>query len=1032
MKWKTRQPLTNTEVWLITLLVLFILISVGLVVFAWIIAKDLTAADQINTVEGSFKIISGATYTSELQDPSSINFKSLAFDVQKMINEIFQASQLKFEYRTSEIVEFRNGSVIVVFNALFAQILPSEKIQTELRSGIENNHSNLTKWFEIDVQSVIIADAQFITTASPSTSSLTTSRLSTSRLSTLSSRTTTSGPCPPNEKLCSDGVTCIQQSLFCDGIPNCPDGSDESTNTCGSRCDGQFLLTGDEGIFRSQNYPENYNPNLFCRWIISVKNGLNIKLKFLTFDIQNFVDVLLFYEGIGPNKTLRAFHDSPTNPGIIRIFSEKATVEFDSDSLSDGRPGFLAIYTTFTNSSISNEEKIDCTFEDGFCFWIQNISLDTYWIEWLRYNGTSGYPISGPDVDHTLGNAFGFYIITPPRSPGYGSQIRISSLPLISTSEPLCLGFWYFMYGPNVFRLNVLKIFGNGSEQIVFSKEGNYGMNWNPGQVTLNATSEIVVAFEAITNGRYSDIALDDLKLSLGKCNESMYPEPTRVPTPAITTPSPYDCGGPAELWVVNGTFSSPMYPQNYPNLASCVWYLNAAVGENIQLHFEVFDLENVYDVVEVRDGKGPESLLLAVYTGVNPLPDVFSTTNQMTVYFTSDSTSTAKGFLANFTTGYRLGMQAPCNSTSFQCKSGECISQRSVCDRHHDCPDGSDEKNCVRISNSSSSGLVEFKVDNQWYIACFDLWNEEISNNICHQLGLGNVNVASPVLSSSTGPFAMLVQATDGTLGLQLSNQCANQKVLYLECNPRECGRRVLDSSRIVGGTDAAVGAWPWLVSLYYNEKQVCGASLVNNEWLVSAAHCVYGRNLVPSKWKANLGMHNSANLSYSQTETRLIDQIIINPHYNKRTKNSDIAMMHLKDKVNYTDYIQPVCLPGSLQDFPSGLNCSIAGWGRTQSQGPIPNILQEAQVPLITNEKCQQQMPEYNITNTMICAGYNEGGIDTCQGDSGGPLMCQQESRWYQVGVTSFGYGCAQPERPGVYARVTTFTEWIQSFLI
>ncbi|PIO01024.1 hypothetical protein AB205_0024270 [Aquarana catesbeiana] len=75
---------------------------------------------------------------------------------------------------------------------------------------------------------------------------------------------------------------------------------------------------------------------------------------------------------------------------------------------------------------------------------------------------------------------------------------------------------------------------------------------------------------------------------------------------------------------------------------------------------------------------------------------------------------------------------------------------------------------------------------------------------------------------------------------------------------------------------------------------------------------------------------------------------------------------------------------------------------------------------------------MPEYNITNTMICAGYNEGGIDTCQGDSGGPLMCQQENRWYQVGVTSFGYGCAQPERPGVYARVTTFTEWIQSFLI
>ncbi|XP_018412200.1 PREDICTED: enteropeptidase [Nanorana parkeri] len=951
--------------------------------------------DKINTVQGSFKIISGATYTSGLQDPASSDFKLLAFDVQKMINEIFHASQLKLEYRTSEILAFRNGSVIVVFNALFGQVLASEKIQTELRTGIENNYSNLTKQFEIDVQSVFIA-----------------------------------APCPPNEKLCGDTVTCIQQSLFCDGIPNCPDGSDESTKTCASRCDGQFLLTRDSGEFQSQNYPENYTPDLFCRWIISVKDGFNIYMKFLSYDTENYVDVISFYEGIGPSKVLRGTIYS-TNPGIIRIFSNQATIEFVTDSMSYGRPGFKAFYTSFTNSSIPNEERINCTFEDGFCFWIQTITIDQEWIEWIRYSGPSSPPTSGPDVDHTFGNESGFYITTP-RMPGFDTRIRLSSLPLIPASEPLCLSFWYFMYGANVFRLNVLKVFGNGYEQVIFSKEGNYGKNWNPGQITLNETSEIAVAFDAITNGRLSEIALDDLKLSSGKCNESSFPEPTRFPTPAITTVIPFDCGDPVELSGTNGTFSSPMYPQNYPNLASCIWYLNAAAGDNIQLHFEVFDLENIYDVVEVRDGKGSDSLLLAVYTGAIVLPDVFSTTNQMTVYFTSDSSATAKGFLANFTTGYRLGMPAPCESTSSQCNNGECISLRNVCDRHNDCTDGSDEKNCVRIANSSLSGLVEFKVDNQWYTACSNLWNEEISNNICHQLGLGNVKRTSSVLSNWTGPFAMLTQAGDGTLGLQLSNQCANQSVIYIECNPRECGKRALASSRIVGGTDAAVGAWPWIAALYYNERQVCGASLVNNEWLVSAAHCAYGRNLIPSKWKAILGMHNSFNLTYPQTETRLIDQIIINPHYNRRTKDSDIVMMHLELKVNYTDYIQPVCLPESLSNFPSGLNCSIAGWGRTQSQGPIPNILQEAVVPLITKSKCQQQMPEYNITNSMVCAGYNEGGIDTCQGDSGGPLMCHQENRWYLVGATSFGYGCAQPERPGVYARVTTFTEWIQSFLI
>ncbi|XP_066457607.1 enteropeptidase [Eleutherodactylus coqui] len=293
-----------------------------------------------------------------------------------------------------------------------------------------------------------------------------------------------------------------------------------------------------------------------------------------------------------------------------------------------------------------------------------------------------------------------------------------------------------------------------------------------------------------------------------------------------------------------------------------------------------------------------------SVYTGSNAVPDVFSTTNHMTVYFTSDSLSTAKGFEANFTSGHRLGMP--------------------------------------------------------------------------------------------------------------------------------ECGTRRIGSSKIVNGTDAAVGAWPWIVSLYFNGRQTCGASLVSNEWLVSAAHCVYGRNLIPGHWTAVLGLHNSANLTSPQTEKRLIDQIVINPHYNKRTKDSDIAMMHLQQQVGYTDYIQPVCLPENQEVFPPGLNCSIAGWGRTESQGPVPNILQEAQVPLISNEKCQQRMSEYNISDSMICAGYDEGGIDTCQGDSGGPLMCQVENRWTLVGVTSFGYGCARPQRPGVYARVTTFSDWIYNFII
>ncbi|KAL7983542.1 hypothetical protein Chor_000418 [Crotalus horridus] len=186
--------------------------------------------------------------------------------------------------------------------------------------------------------------------------------------------------------------------------------------------------------------------------------------------------------------------------------------------------------------------------------------------------------------------------------------------------------------------------------------------------------------------------------------------------------------------------------------------------------------------------------------------------------------------------------------------------------------------------------------------------------------------------------------------------------------------------------------------------------------------------RNLKPSQWKVVLGLHTNLNLSYPQTVSREIDQIIINPHYNKRTKDSDIALMHLQFRVNYTDYIQPICFPEKNKQFLPGTKCSIAGWGKTTLEDSISSILQEAEVPLITHQKCKELMPEYNITENMICAGYDKGGIDSCQGDSGGPLMCQENKKWFLAGVTSFGYKCALPNRPGIYVNVFKFVDWIK----
>uniref|UniRef100_A0A8C8R707 Enteropeptidase n=1 Tax=Pelusios castaneus TaxID=367368 RepID=A0A8C8R707_9SAUR len=994
--------LSDFEILFVSLLVAFVCVCAGLITLSWLLIKESQQVYGNNhAATGTFKILSGASFSHGLQDNSSADFKVLAFDVQQLISEIYQASQLKNEYKNAEVLQFKNGSIVVIFNLYFGQWVSNQRTKNELVLGIEENKSSLLQTINIDVNSIEITE-EFTTSKS----------------------LTTSEECMPLEEHCADALNCISKDLFCDGVVNCPDGSDESEKKCATTCDGKFMLTDSSGSFHSINYPKPYNSNIVCRWIIRTDQGLSIKLNFISFETQQYTDILNIYEGTGPSKILRASLWGK-NPGTVYIFSDEATAGFITD-YSENYNGFNATYTTFHTSELNNTEKINCDFEDGFCYWSQDLEDDN---EWERINGSTFPFMSGPNYDHTYGNISGFYISTPIGFTGRQERVRLFSLPLVPASDPFCLSFWYHMYGTEVYRLSINIMNGDNIEKTVFQKEGNYGNNWNYGQVTLNETSAFKVILDAFKNPGQSDIALDDIGLISGKCKESDYPEPTLIPTTTTPPSLPTDCGGPFDLWEPNTTFSSNNFTNNYPNQASCVWYLNAKKGENIQLHFQFIDLENIYDVVEIRDGRGADSLFLAVYTGQSPVPDVFSATNQMTVLFITDKLGTRKGFLANFTTGYYLGMPEPCGPNDYQCGSGECIPLVNLCDKQWQCKDGSDEADCVRLLNGSQTinGLVQFRIENKWYIACADYWSEQISNQVCQLLGLGKINISTEMSSTGNGPFVKLTKAANQSL--LLTPSAFPPPFLIPACGKRLITQQI--NGKIVGGSDAKEGAWPWVVSLFFNGMPTCGASLISDEWVVSAAHCVYGRNLIPSHWKAVLGLYNSWNLTYPQTVIQEIDQIVINPHYNKRTKDSDIAMMHLQFKVNYSDYIQPICLPEANQQFLPGINYSIAGWGSTTNHGSPSTILQEAEVPHITNEKCQQQLPEYNITENMICAGYEEGGIDSCKGDSGGPLMYQDNNRWLLAGVISFGYQCGLPQRPGVNVRVTQYLDWIKQFI-
>uniref|UniRef100_A0A673CP20 Peptidase S1 domain-containing protein n=1 Tax=Sphaeramia orbicularis TaxID=375764 RepID=A0A673CP20_9TELE len=238
----------------------------------------------------------------------------------------------------------------------------------------------------------------------------------------------------------------------------------------------------------------------------------------------------------------------------------------------------------------------------------------------------------------------------------------------------------------------------------------------------------------------------------------------------------------------------------------------------------------------------------------------------------------------------------------------------------------------------------------------------------------------------------------------------------------PPVCGITPLNN-RIVGGEDAPAGSWPWQVSLQVFGRQICGGSLINREWVMSAAHC-FSRVLC----------HFCFSTSINPNEvSRTVATIILHPNYDSNTNDNDIALLRLSSPVTFTDYIRPVCLAASDSVFNSGTDSWVTGWGTVQEgvSLPFPGTLQEVEVPVLGNRQCNCLNGVGTVTDNMICAGLLEGGKDSCQGDSGGPMVSKQGSVWVQSGIVSFGFGCARPNLPGVYSRVSQYESWISSHI-
>nr|XP_019961542.1 PREDICTED: serine protease 33-like [Paralichthys olivaceus] len=251
-----------------------------------------------------------------------------------------------------------------------------------------------------------------------------------------------------------------------------------------------------------------------------------------------------------------------------------------------------------------------------------------------------------------------------------------------------------------------------------------------------------------------------------------------------------------------------------------------------------------------------------------------------------------------------------------------------------------------------------------------------------------------------------------------------------------QECGRPPLLENRIVGGMDAEDGAWPWQVDVQKDKDgHICGGSIITESWILSAAHC-FPNPLDVSSYIIYAGRYQLDGYNQHESSHR-IRQVVIPSGYSEPNNGRDVALVQLSSPVTWSDNIRPVCLPTSNTLFPSGMVCSVTGWGNIRDGVPLSGVktLQEVQVPIISQRLCQtmyQTNPsdQVDILSDMICAGYQEGGKDSCQGDSGGPLVCQMiNGTWVQAGVVSFGLGCADRNQPGVYARLTSYSSFISN---
>ncbi|XP_026831405.1 venom serine protease 34 isoform X1 [Ooceraea biroi] len=251
-----------------------------------------------------------------------------------------------------------------------------------------------------------------------------------------------------------------------------------------------------------------------------------------------------------------------------------------------------------------------------------------------------------------------------------------------------------------------------------------------------------------------------------------------------------------------------------------------------------------------------------------------------------------------------------------------------------------------------------------------------------------------------------------------------------HLDYGDCECGKKnILLSSRIIGGREVFENEFPWMAGIISvnRSETICGASIINDRYVVTAAHCiVYGFN--KDDLKVSVGSHNSCKWDTKSTIFS-VDSIFPHPNYDNQTNFADIMLVKLIMSITFNEFVRPICLPNIGLDVSSrfgGQSVSALGWGFSENNSLFSNEcgLRIVELTLYNRSECPTDV------SSLICAGYKTSPRGTCGGDSGGPLqLLDEDHKYVLLGITSNGIGCANIYYPDFYTDVTQMVPWILS---